>query len=90
MHRDFTLGAVPGVLWSSASGSDDAPLVLMGHGGGTHKKGQSGLALLDAFASEEKTLHANAGRHKELSRFEAHNAVRFFARHLGRAVTSPA
>jgi pimeloyl-ACP methyl ester carboxylesterase len=50
----------------------------------------SGLALFDAFASKEKTLHANAGRHKELPRFEADSAVRFFARHLGRAVTSPA
>lgn len=50
----------------------------------------SGLALFDAFSSKEKTLHANAGRHKELPRFEADSAVRFFARHLGRAVTSSA
>ncbi|WP_406481657.1 alpha/beta hydrolase [Streptomyces sp. NBC_01615] len=239
LERDFTVGDVPGVLWSPASGADRAPLVLMGHGGGTHKKApamtgrahllvtgcgfhvacidapghgdrprtahdeqeiavmqramaagepvgpivvrynahlaeravpewqatldalqelpeigtegpvgyfglnmgtaigvpltaiepritaavfglfwpepladtakqitipiqfalqwddehiprQSGLALFDAFASKDKTLHANAGRHKELPRFEADSAVRFFARHLGRAVTSPA
>jgi pimeloyl-ACP methyl ester carboxylesterase len=42
----------------------------------------SGLALFDAFASTEKTLHANAGRHKDLPRFEADSAARFFARHL--------
>lgn len=239
VERDFTVGGIPGVLWSPASGPDRAPLVLMGHGGGTHKKWpamtgrahrlvtgcglyvacidapghgarprtahdeqeiavmlraraagepegpivvrynahlaeravpewratldalqelpeigaegpvgyfglnmgtaigvpltaiepritaavfglhwpdalaetakqitipiefmlqwddehiprESGLALFDAFASKEKTLHANAGRHKELPRFEADSAVRFFARHLGRAVTSPA
>jgi len=239
VERDFTVGGIPGVLWSPASGADRAPLVLMGHGGGTHKKApamtgrahllvtgcgfhvacidapghgdrprtahdeqeiavmqramaagepvgpivvrynahlaeravpewqatldalqelpeigteepvgyfglnmgtaigvpltaiepriaaavfglfwpepladtakqitipiqfalqwddehiprQSGLALFDAFASKDKTLHANAGRHKELPRFEADSAVRFFARHLGRAVTSPA
>ncbi|MFL4908396.1 alpha/beta hydrolase family protein [Streptomyces sp. MMS24-I2-30] len=54
-----------------------------------HIPRESGLALFDAFASREKTLHANAGRHKELPRFEADSAVRFFARHLGRAV-SPA
>ncbi|MFC7265387.1 alpha/beta hydrolase [Streptomyces lutosisoli] len=239
LERDFTVGGIPGVLWSPASGADRAPLVLMGHGGGTHKKApamtgrahllvtgcgfhvacidapghgdrprtahdeqeiavmqramaagepvgpivvrynahlaeravpewqatldalqelpeigtegpvgyfglnmgtaigvpltaiepritaavfglfwpeplaetakqitipiqfalqwddehiprQSGLALFDAFASKDKTLHANAGRHKELPRFEADSAVRFFARHLGRAVTSPA
>lgn len=38
MERDFTLGEVSGVLWSPASGPDHAPLVLMGHGGGLHKK----------------------------------------------------
>jgi len=42
----------------------------------------SGIALFDAFASKEKTLHANAGAHKELPRFEADSAVHFFARHL--------
>ncbi|MFF4798822.1 dienelactone hydrolase family protein [Streptomyces sp. NPDC001351] len=239
VQRDFTLGEVPGVLWSPASGAERAPLVLMGHGGGNHKKHQAmagraqllvtscgfhvavidapghgdrprtahdeqeiavmqramaagepvgpvvvrynahlaeravpewqatldalqelpeigtdgpvgywglnmgtaigvplaaaepritaavfglhwpdalaekakqitipiefdmqwddehipreaGLALFDAFASAEKTLHVNAGRHKRLPRFEADSGVRFFARHLRRVVTSPA
>jgi len=239
VERDFTVGDVPGVLWSPASGADRAPLVLMGHGGGAHKKhpamvgrahllvtgcgyhvavidapghgdrprttqdeheiaelrkaqaagepegpivvrynarlaelavpewqatldalqelpeiGADGpvgyvgiamgtaigvplvaaepritaalfglmwpdalfekakqitipiefdlqwdseripreacLALFDAFASKEKTLHANAGKHVEWHRIEADSAVRFLARHLGRAVNSPA
>lgn len=55
-----------------------------------HISREEGVALFGAFASKEKTLHANAGRHKELPRFEADTAVRFFARHLGRAVTSSA
>ncbi|MGW3341566.1 alpha/beta hydrolase family protein [Streptomyces sp. NPDC001009] len=38
VERDFTIGDIPGVLWSPASGAGRAPLVLMGHGGGTHKK----------------------------------------------------
>jgi alpha-beta hydrolase superfamily lysophospholipase len=38
IERNFTLGEVTGVLWSPASGSDHAPLVLTGHGGGMHKK----------------------------------------------------
>lgn len=38
VERDFLVGEVPGVLWSPVSGSDRAPLVLMGHGGGLHKK----------------------------------------------------
>ncbi|WP_371539678.1 alpha/beta hydrolase [Streptomyces sp. NBC_00466] len=239
VERDFTVGGIPGVLWSPASGADRAPLVLMGHGGGAHKKhramagrarllvtgcgfhaavidapghgdrprtahdeqeiaelrkaqaagepegpivvrynarlaelavpewqatldalqelpeiGADGpvgyvgiglgmaigvplvaaepritaavfgmmwpdalveaarqitvpiefdlqwdneripregsLALFDAFASKEKSLHANAGKHMEMPRFEADSATRFFARHLGRAATSPA
>ncbi len=38
VERDFLVGDVPGVLWSPASGPDHAPVVLMGHGGGLHKK----------------------------------------------------
>jgi dienelactone hydrolase len=38
IERDFIVGEVPGVLWSPVSGSDHTPLVLMGHGGGLHKK----------------------------------------------------
>jgi fermentation-respiration switch protein FrsA (DUF1100 family) len=49
-----------------------------------HIPRESGLELFDAFASREKTLHANAGAHKQLPRFEADSAVRFFRRHLGR------
>jgi dienelactone hydrolase len=42
-----------------------------------------GLALFDALASAEKTLHANPGRHGEIPGFETDSALRFFARHLG-------
>ncbi|MGV9353129.1 alpha/beta hydrolase [Streptomyces misionensis] len=51
---------------------------------------EASLALFDAFASKEKTLHANAGKHFDMPRFEADSAVRFLARHLGRTVTSAA
>ena len=43
---------------------------------------ESGLALFGAFASREKTLHANSGRHMDLPRFELDSSQRFFARHL--------
>jgi len=43
-ERDFRLGDVPGVLWSPASGPAHAPLVLMGHGGGLHKRTPAQLA----------------------------------------------
>jgi cephalosporin-C deacetylase-like acetyl esterase len=38
LERDFLAGDVPGVLWSPAGHAGRAPLVLMGHGGGLHKK----------------------------------------------------
>ncbi|AGB23813.1 hypothetical protein Mycsm_03519 [Mycobacterium sp. JS623] len=38
IERGFILGEITGVIWSSASGSDGAPVMLMGHGGGLHKK----------------------------------------------------
>ncbi len=40
------------------------------------------LALFDAFASPEKTLHANSGRHRNVPMFELDSSDRFFARHL--------
>jgi dienelactone hydrolase len=43
---------------------------------------ESGLALFGAFASAEKTLHANAGLHRDVPLFEAESSTRFFARHL--------
>ena len=41
------------------------------------------LALFDLFASAEKTLHANPGRHGEIPAFELDSTLRFFTRHLG-------
>jgi pimeloyl-ACP methyl ester carboxylesterase len=38
VERDFTVDEIPGVLWSPLSGAAHAPLVLLGHGGGLHKK----------------------------------------------------
>ncbi|GGO68559.1 dienelactone hydrolase family protein [Nonomuraea cavernae] len=40
------------------------------------------LALFDALASTEKTLHANPGKHGEIPRFELDSTLHFFSRHL--------
>jgi hypothetical protein len=45
----------------------------------------SGVALFDAFASKEKTLHAYSGRYYPVPEYERDSSARFFARHLGRA-----
>src|ERR1700729_3660219 len=36
LERDFTLGEIPGILWTP--GSAPAPLILSGHNGGLHKR----------------------------------------------------
>lgn len=38
LDRSFTVGEVPGVLWSPTSAVPGTPLQLMGHGGGLHKR----------------------------------------------------
>ena len=38
VEREFLVGDIPGVLFSPVAGTAHAPLVLMGHGGGLHKK----------------------------------------------------
>jgi hypothetical protein len=39
LEREFTLGEIPGILWTpaSASASAPAPLILLGHPGGLHR-----------------------------------------------------
>lgn len=37
LEREFTLGEIPGILWTPASASAPAPLILLGHPGGLHK-----------------------------------------------------
>jgi dienelactone hydrolase len=37
LEREFALGEIPGILWTPASGSAPAPLILLGHPGGLQK-----------------------------------------------------
>src|SRR4051812_42155472 len=37
LEREFTFGEIPGILWTPASASAPAPLILIGHPGGLHK-----------------------------------------------------
>src|SRR6202011_1746741 len=43
-ERLFTLDHIPGVLWSPADAAGRLPLVLLGQGGGPHKKAESVVA----------------------------------------------
>jgi len=46
---------------------------------------EHGIALFDAFASKDKTMHINPGGHMEIPDFESASWERFFTRHLGTA-----
>ncbi|MFE2954701.1 alpha/beta hydrolase family protein [Nocardia tengchongensis] len=48
------------------------------------------LALFDACASLDKSLHIYPGRHNQMRGFDADAGVRFFTRHLGHTSTSSA
>jgi len=43
-EQDFTLDDIPGVLWFPAGTAGPRPLVLLGHGGGGHKRAPGVLA----------------------------------------------
>jgi pimeloyl-ACP methyl ester carboxylesterase len=78
--------AVFGLFWSStlieAASQLTVPIEFNLQWDDEHLPRADGLALFDAFASTEKSLHVNAGTHMELPRFEAASAVRFFERNL--------
>jgi dienelactone hydrolase len=48
----FTLDETPGVLWTPEDAHGARPLILMGHGGGQHKKAPGILARAHRFAAE--------------------------------------
>jgi pimeloyl-ACP methyl ester carboxylesterase len=49
-EREFTLGEIPGLLWTS--GSAPAPLILIGHNGGLHKRLPRLVARARHYAAE--------------------------------------
>lgn len=50
LEREFTLGEIPGVLWTP--GSTPAPLILIGHNGGLHKRLPRLVARARHYAAE--------------------------------------
>ena len=48
----FALGEIPGVLWTPEGADGPRPLILMGHGGGQHKKAPGVEARARLFAAE--------------------------------------
>src|ERR1700691_2935901 len=50
LERDFTLGEIPGILWTPESAP--APLILIGHNGGLHKRESRLVARARHYAAE--------------------------------------
>jgi dienelactone hydrolase len=48
----FTFGEIPGVLWTPDGATEARPLILMGHGGGQHKKAPGIVNRACRFAAE--------------------------------------
>ena len=79
VERDFTVGDVPGVLWTAASPIPGSPLLLLGHGGGLHKRAPGLVArarqavLRDGFsaASIDAPGHGDRPRSEEDRRWVA-------------------
>jgi hypothetical protein len=75
-HRSLTLAKIV------SSDVDPQPAVFLLQWDDDLVPRDSGLALFDAFASRQKTLHANPGRHMGVPALELESSQHFFTRHL--------
>jgi len=53
----FDLGEIPGALWTPEGAAGPRPLILMGHGGGQHKKAPGIVAHARRFVAESRIGH---------------------------------
>lgn len=80
--RAAVLGLGGALVSAEAAGRITVPVEFLLQWDDERVPRAQGLALFDALGAEEKTLHANPGRHGEIPAFELDSTVRFFARHL--------
>jgi dienelactone hydrolase len=80
----FTLGEIPGVLWTPEQAAGTRPLILMGHGGGRHKKDPEIVARARRFVAECRFAvvvvdvpgHGDRPEDERYSRIAAENRAR--------------
>jgi dienelactone hydrolase len=84
LEREFTLGEIPGILWTPASASAPAPLILLGHPGGLHKMyprlvARARHSAADGFAAATIELPGSGDRPRsaaaEQARADLHRAL---------------
>ena len=84
----FTLGEIPGVLWTPEDARGPRPLILTGHGGGQHKQAPGLVARARRFAAEggfavaaiDMPNHGGRPRSEEFDRIAAEYRARAAAR----------
>lgn len=80
----FTLDGIPGVLWTPEGATGPRPLVLMGHGGGQHKKAPGIVARARRFVAEcgfavvavDVPGHGDRPKDEEFDRIATENQAR--------------
>ncbi|GII82252.1 hypothetical protein Ssi03_02420 [Sphaerisporangium siamense] len=83
LEREFTLGEIPGILWTpgSASASAPAPLILLGHPGGLNKMyprlvGRARHSAAEGFASATIELPGGGDRPRSAAAEQARADLR--------------
>ncbi|MGW3122796.1 alpha/beta hydrolase [Streptomyces sp. NPDC001107] len=81
LEREFTLGEIPGILWTPTSASAPAPLILLGHPGGLHKMyprlvARARHCAADGFASATIELPGSGDRPRWAAAEQARAALR--------------
>src|SRR5215211_6635302 len=73
----FTFGEIPGVLWTPNGATGARPLILMGHGGGQHKKAPGIVAPARRFVAEcgFAVAAVDAPGHGDRPRNEEHDRI---------------
>jgi dienelactone hydrolase len=83
----FTMGDIPGVLWTPEGAKGQRPLILMGHGGGQHKKAPGIVSRARRFVTEggfavasiDVINHGDRHKDEEFDRIAAENGARMAA-----------
>ena len=84
LEREFTLGEIPGILWTPGSASAPAPLILLGHPGGLQKMyprlvGRARQSVAQGFAAATVELPGSGDRPRaaaaEEARADLHRAL---------------
>src|SRR5436305_13303928 len=81
LEREFTLGEIPGMLWTPGSSSAPAPLILLGHPGGLHMMyprlvGRARSAAAEGFAAATIELPGSGDRPRSAAAEEARADLR--------------